>query len=95
MNVQSMFLDGEILGSYLAKVFSLNRQYFLVAYKKKCNINVQLRELNGYVFVKVPNDVRRLIDEGYIARKIEQDDDGIEYEHRFELSKDCVIGFWK
>ena len=43
MNVQSMFLDGEILGSYLAKVFSLNRQYFLVAYKKKHNINVNLR----------------------------------------------------
>ena len=94
MNVQSMFLDGEILGSYLAKVFSLNRQYFLVAYKKRCNINVQLAELNGYVFVKVPTDIRKLIDEGFIARKIEHDDVA-EYEHRFELSKDCVIGFWK
>lgn len=94
MNIQSMFLDGEILGSYLAKVFSLNRQYFLVAYKKKRNINVQLRELNGFVFVKVPCDIRSLIDQGFIARKIEQDD-ATEYEHRFELSKDCVIGFWR
>lgn len=94
MNIQSMFLDGEILGSHLAKVLCLNRQYFLVAFKKKCKINVEMRELNGYVFVKVPNYLRNLIDAGYIARKIEANDVA-DYEFKFELSKDCVIGFWK
>ena len=94
MKMQSMFLDGEVLGSFLASALCLNRQYFSKAFKRKFKLNVQMRELNGYVFVKVPNDLRKLIDAGYIARKIEANDVA-DYEFKFELSKDCVIGFWK
>ncbi len=89
-----MFLDGEILGSFLATFFCLNRQYFSKAYREKFKINVQMREVNGFVFVKVPTEVRALLDDGFIARKIE-DTDLAPYEYKFELSKDCVIGFWK
>lgn len=94
MKVESMFLDGEILGSYLATLFGLNRHYFSRAYKENINVNVQMRDINGFVFVKVPHDVRALIDQGFISCKIEKEDTAI-YVHRYELSKNCTIGFWK
>ncbi len=94
MNTQSMFLDGEILGAYLASVFCLNRQYFAQAFQGKYKVNVEMRSLHGFIFVKVPKEIRELLDNGFIASKIEKEDQA-EYTYRFELSKDCTIGFWK
>ena len=90
----SMFLDGFILGSYLAGVFGLNREYFRVALKKNTKVNVELMEQNGFVFVKVPADIRKLIEDGFISCKIDCNDQA-DYHHKYELSKNCKIGFWK
>lgn len=90
----SMFLDGEVLGSYLASVFGLNRHYFTQAHKRNLHINATIRDINGFVFVKLPHNVRTLIDDGYIAFKIEKEDEAV-YEYKYELSQNCIIGFWK
>lgn len=90
----SMFLDGEILGSYLACMFGLNRNYFSRAYKSNISINAKMRDINGFVFVKVPGGVRELLDQGFISCKIEKEDTA-NYVHKYELSKNCTIGFWK
>lgn len=90
----SMFLDGEVLGSYLASVLGLNRHYFTQAHKKNFVINATTRDINGFVFVKLPQNIRELIDSGCIACKIEKEDEAV-YEYKYELSKNCIIGFWK
>ncbi|NOX15974.1 MAG: hypothetical protein GXP61_08120 [Epsilonproteobacteria bacterium] len=90
----SAFLDGEVLGSYLAGYFGLNKEYFRIAYKQGTQLNAQIREVNGFIFVKVISEVRKLIEQGFISYKIE-DGDSQKYDYKYKLSKNCTIGFWK
>jgi len=92
--MNSVFLDGEILGSYLAGVLGLNREYFRIAFKKNTKLNAQIREQHGFVFVKVPEKIRKLIEDGFISCKVDCND-AAEYHYKYELSKNCTIGFWK
>ena len=89
-----MFLDGYVLGSYLAGVFGLNREYFRVAIKKNTKLNVETIEQHGFIFVKVPTNIRKLIEEGFITCKIDCNDTAA-YHYKYKLSKNCTIGFWK
>jgi len=87
-------ITNEYLGVYLAGIFGLHNQYFKDAYTKKVNINASLRSVNGFVFVKLPDEVVERIEDGYIAYKVE-DQDNAEYEHLYKLTRSCTIGFWK
>jgi len=75
-------------------MFCLNREYFRIAYKKNTQLNAELIHQHGFIFVKVPDEIRKLIEDGFISCKITYDDKA-EYHHKFQLSKNCIIGFWK
>ena len=85
---------GEIMGTYLAGLFCLNKEYFSVAFRKNTKLNAEIRMANGYVFVKLPKEVQQLIEDGYISCKIDAEDKA-PYHYKYELSKNCIIGFWK
>ena len=89
-----MYLDGYILGVYLAGRFNLSSNYFANALNKKHNLNIEMKKINGFVFVKPPKEVRPYIEDDYISCKIE-DNDKAQYDYIYKLSNYCNIGFWK
>ena len=98
MNKEVVILqDGHFLGTWLANKLGLHRAYFskLRTSNHIMNKDVKIEKFSGIVFVCVPDDIKHYIKNGYIANKIEPDDDVSQYDYIFELTKDARVGFWK
>jgi len=98
MNEVIVIQDGFMIGTWLARYFGLGSRYFSQISRRNCstlNDQVEVKRIEGIVFVSVPKEIRQHINDGYTACKIEAGDDTDMYNHIFELTRDTKIGFWK
>lgn len=90
--------DGYFIGTWLAREFGLPINYFSIINSKRpktLHQEINISIFAGLVFVKLPSKVFELIKTGYIAHKIELDDDLEMYEYIFKITSETKIGFWK
>lgn len=83
------------LGSYLAKRLGLNERYFNIAFARKQNLKAEIIKIQGRIFVKPCDEIAQAMKNGYIAFKMAQSVDVKNCDFCIELSKKCVLGFYK
>ena len=89
----------DILGTFLASRLNLNSRYFSNIFNSKrrtLNSVVDVKKLGGLIFVSVPFEAKRYIDDiSFVPTKLTSEDDDRDFEYILELTKDTRIGFWK
>ena len=95
MSVVSEMLDGNVLGSELAKHFGLNPRYFSKVFEKESlNKDVKITKFKHTVLVSVPKEAHEYI-KNYTAVPLSANEDESEYEYVLHLTNKLKIGFWK
>ena len=91
---KDMIPKGYVLASYLAQTLGLNSSYFTTAFRRGYELNVDMQKFGKYLYAKPSNDITELIGNKYICMKIEHGTRK-EFDVCINLSKNCLLGFYK
>ncbi len=87
-------LSNYVLASSAARYLGLSSRYFQDK-KESLSKDIIIRKSSNLLWVKLPKEVIRLHDDGYMAVKMSSNENSSDYEHFFNLTDKVTIGFWK
>lgn len=93
-------LDGLIAGSIwvapaLCKRLSLHPQYFNALHRQNCKSNVKISKTGGIYIVEIPAEIQKLINENYVAVKMNNSEVESDFDYVFNITVNTKIGFYK
>lgn len=92
-NLPSLKIGYE-LAFIVEKKLGLKSKYFSNAYNKGYEIKADMFKENEHIFVKLDDDIKKLLDENYICCKIDKDESS-EFDFVISLTKNTLLGFYK
>lgn len=92
-NLPSLKIGFE-LAFIVEKKLGLNSGYFNVAYRKGYEIKADMYKEHDHLYVKLNDDVKKLLDANYICCKISKGEEQ-EFDYVIALTKNTLLGFYK
>ena len=85
---------GYELAFIVEKKLGLRAQYFSDAYSKGYSIKADMFKEHDHLYVKLDDDIKRLLEQNYICCKISKEEAN-EFEIVISLTKNTLLGFYK
>lgn len=91
-----IFLDGWKKATAMALILGLVDDYFtqVVRFNSLPN-GWESRCIDGTLYLRPPEEVRVLIEQGYTANKLINNDDTNQYDRIIQVGKMTKVGFWR
>lgn len=86
--------SGYELAFIVEKKLGLSPRYFSVAYSKAYSIKADMFKEHDHLYVKLDDDIKKLLEQNYICCKINKDEVS-EYDYVISLTKNTLLGFYK
>lgn len=85
---------GYELAFIVEKKLGLRAKYFSDAYSKGYSIKADMFKEHDHLYVKLDDDIKRLLEQNYICCKISKEEAN-EFEIVISLTKNTLLGFYK
>lgn len=85
---------GYELAFIVEKKLGLRAKYFSDAYSKGYSIKADMFKEHEHLYVKLDDDIKKLLEQNYICCKINKDESN-EYDFVISLTKNTLLGFYK
>ena len=92
-NLPSLKIGFE-LAFIVEKKLGLSAGYFNVAFRKRYEIKADMYKEHDHLYVKLNDDVKKLLDANYICCKINKGEEQ-EFDYVIALTKNTLLGFYK
>lgn len=91
-----IFIDGWKKAAAVSVLLGLADNHFTQASRlKSLQKGWESRYIDGTLYVRPPQEIRVMLESGYVATKIVGNEDITQYEKVFKVGKMTTVGFWR